>query len=720
MHPSAQRFLLVHTTEGLRSEFRRAAREFFGVKIVVPVQFFDTSFRWDSSSVAASAASAARTLRDEGEAMSARRARQPFTVQGAEARSADLADELFRVLRDQDSSKKIHIVVGPAGIGKSFLFATVFARLHRSFLDDKRAQRLSRRPLPLLPQYLDLSTARTVRAVLDAYLDTDFVRPLRYDTFEWLMSHGLALWLLDGLDEIIAQDPTFFDALLDLMTRPDGDSGPTILICVRDSLMATNEALREFCENFAEYVAMYRLEPWKDESLGYVTRIALTDKAPEFLRVVNSSPPLKQLATIPFYAFLLIDLFRAGHLNPVQGEIELLGRALEGIVAREYGAPKRLLDETVIKQSEVIDYLEAVAVEDLERDFTGVPAESARELAEVVVPGLSDYDAERLAIQLTQLALFSSGGIRRLRFAQEILEHYLLGLSLVRLVDVAMNNQPEPLLHRLAIRQIPYHWVTMRVLADAVRQRSTGERVLQLIHRVGNQPQAFKNLLQLATLLKPDGQFFLNLSLEQRDLSGLAFSDLDLRRVSFRGADLTNTSFSGCDLRESCFDGSIMKNTRFTLENPDGMKGATATDLIHAYSIVVEKGKILQTSAEIQEWFQQRTGNTVKLAEPCGAVRQLRHIFGKFILPSGQGRRDWLDRRGVLAGTRHADPEQVLKETLSHGYLKTDYRDRIVRPDGAAYAEAVGFVRELRLSDGLRALVTDVCRVPNCEHVPQT
>jgi hypothetical protein len=98
---------------------------------------------------------------------------------------------------------------------------------------------------------------------------------------------------------------------------------------------------------------------------------------------------------------------------------------------------------------------------------------------------------------------------------------------------------------------------------------------------------------------------------------------------------------------------------------------------------------------------------------------QLRFLFGKFIRPNGQGKRLWLDLRGVLAGRKYDDPEETLTAAIKFGYLlKDSSRDRVFRTEGDAYAEMVGYVTDMRISPGLHEILAETCRVEGCIHVP--
>src|SRR5262249_28789506 len=48
-HPSAQKVVLVPSREGLSREFLHGAPQWYNATVRVPVQFFDTAFRWEET-----------------------------------------------------------------------------------------------------------------------------------------------------------------------------------------------------------------------------------------------------------------------------------------------------------------------------------------------------------------------------------------------------------------------------------------------------------------------------------------------------------------------------------------------------------------------------------------------------------------------------------------------------------------------------------------------
>jgi len=709
-YPSARRFMLVPSFEQMTPGFRQAAKQVFNVNIRIPIQFFDTSFKWDESELAPSAA---LELRRRGDEAPRRRIPQPFVLGGKA--QGDLLDALLSRLQQQPEpdEKNVHIVIGPAGFGKSFLFEALFSRLYGDFMADKRSLVVvpRPRPLPLMPEYLQSSIAATLPALVDAFIATDFSAPISRPAFEWMLTSGYGVWLMDGLDEVIARDDRFFPYILRIL-ETSGTVPARILICARDSLLATNDELRDFCEGQTARVELYELTKWDMPSKRQFAKKTLRGKAADgFLTCLKDNPTFAELSGTPFYCDLLAAEYRENpdNLTTVLTESRLLDRLIE----REYG--KGLLDPELVPIKDVMDFLQALAADDLEGGFEGVQRESVSEWARLLLPeGLTESDLDRFVAHLTQIALFSRGAqAGRVRFAHEILEHYLLGKQLIH--SYAAN--PDMFTQRLSLRQVPSDWITLRIVADAIREQGKMEELNHLLWK-GIPSVAFKNVLQIFLFARPDAASLKDISFDRRDLAGIIFQHLDLRGSGFRGADLTDTEFDGTNLRNTSFEGAILKNTVFLLKNEQDLSGAELGELERFYSIRTKAG-IITDLVQARKWLEEHTGKKTPAIEPCGAAKQLRYIFGKFIHPTGEPKRVMIDRMGILSGRPIYLPEKTVKVALKDGYLRQDnrFRDRFQRADGDVYDEMVAYVKDLTISQDLRTLLDDLCPSAKCFHV---
>lgn len=719
-NPSAMKFMVVPTLEGPSRAFGEGARQWYRVNIRLPVQFFDTNFKWDFSR---EAPSAAKDLRDRGEEHRRTRVPQPFVSEDTGESGPDLFDVIRSKLTSAEATEKsIHIVIGPGGIGKSHLFEVLFADLHRSFMDYKTRGRVSSpRPLPLIPEYLPAADGQTVRSLLQAYLQTDFARPLRAPVFEWMVLNRFAVWMLDGLDEIIARDPQFFDYLVGLMRSPSAPLRPMVLLCVRDSLLATNPAFNDFSQEYSGDVAVYRLSKWDTQSKRTFAGIRLGSSSEPFLAELRDRPSLNELASVPYYCGLLCEEFAEGRLRKEYSEASLLQHALASFIERDY--VKGFIKRDLVTPEEVESFLEAVAAEDFSAGFRGIPAESVQDWARMILPaGMADDDIQSVSAEMTNLGVFgqssrvSSPGY--VRFAQEILEQYLLGRHLVRLLE----QSPEVFLREVAQRELASDSLVLRLVADNFKSRGASYSFKSLVYQAMDRRAAFKNVLQLAALAAAEPSALRDVALERQDLSGLRFEGLDFSRMSLRGSNLSDTEFRRCNLMGVDFDEAILKNTGFLELPTEGLRDAKVGDLSKFFSVRVERGRMIMDYEQARAWFQHQTGQRPPIVSPCAAALQLRHLFNKFVYADGTARRSWLDPNAVTSGRRfHEAPERVVEAAARHGYLREEerFRDRLHRPEGDLYAELIGFATSLVLTPGIRAVLDEVCERESCVHVPK-
>jgi hypothetical protein len=711
-HPRAPKFFLVPTREGLSNDFRSGAKQWYGVSVVVPVQFFDTAFKWDESPATTNASK----LRDEGRELTTGRIPQPYTNTSEEKSGVDLLGDLANVLlRRGGDTRPINFVTGPAGMGKSHLFKCLFARIYDEFITSKKALQPAPRPIPLLAEHMNDAVAPRVRAGLQACLQSEFERPLREEVFEWMLANGLAVYLLDGLDEIIGRDPDFEMDLLNFLTSPRaaGNARPTVLVCIRDSLFQSSDALRAFSEDYASLVSVYRLDPWGLETQELFARRALGVRAPEFVKLLRKRTDLASLAPTPYYCNLLTEDFAAGVVDENYTETRLLDHALERIIGREY---QKGLDETVVPMASVLDFAEALAGADMERDYKGLLPTTIREYADLVVA--SDVPEERrlrLITQLTQIFLWTAGPAGTIHFAQEALEHYLVSRWLVRLLD----RSSQILLAKLNLAPISPDSMIRRLVASALTDDGR-QQLGALAQQARPFPVAFKNAIQILSGASAIRAILGAGSLENADLGGVRFESEDLTGVSFRNADLSSTEFIECNLQQAVFEGAVLNRTSFQKLGSEALLGANFGDLVRFVSIGVD-GRLFESAGVAQRWIQRQTKRVEQVLEPCQAVLQMRYIFGKFVYLTGEPRTRELPLSAITRGkTFRADPEKMVAACVRAGYLTpADYRNRIGRPSGDEYDELVQFVTKLTISPGLRSVLGEVCSVPNCAHVPK-
>jgi hypothetical protein len=706
-----QKFLLVQSTEGFSAEFRRQARGDHGVSVTVPIQFFDTSFKWDNNSATATAAS---NLRGRG---TLDRIRQPFVSSIEYESYDDLLSVLVAAFRASNKSPTpVHLVTAPAGFGKSYLFQALFAQIYDEFMDAKRAQIRALRPLPLLPEYLASATAPTLKALVSAFLTTDMARPLNLDSFEWMLSRGYACFLLDGLDEVISRDPLFFEYLSELLTRPDSPYVPRILICVRDSLLASNKGLRDFLDDAGPEVVHHRLTSWQRPSIEtYVQGKLPPVEAERLLSELDSHPNLMALAGTPFYCQVLTESQKGENgyaVETIDSETQLMSTAVTSMVRRELD--KGLLEKHWSTPAEIESLLQDIIEEDLDGGSRGVRLEDIEELATLSLPDeLQEHEIEVAVERLKQLPFLSStSDLRRVSFSQEVVYDYLLGVR----ASAYLSRNPKRFLRLMSAKSLAQESATARVIHEQLGREGTPDDLYRVALDATGDPIAFRNVLQLILAL-PDTEWMLRrLPLERQDLSGLRFAGMNLTNVSFRGANLEAVVFRDCDIQHTVFAEAIFKTTEFN--DCRNSRSVEFGDLSSFFSALVD-GTLL----EGPEDFVSALGVTSatesrRFVQPCPSAQQLRFLFAKYVRPDGGARRDWLDEKSLLSGKRYVDPGPVLEAAKKHGYLEWDSaRHRYVRSRGDEYSDMVGLVSKLLITPRLRVVLAEICRTPGCRHV---
>ena len=580
-YPRAQRFMLVPTFGGLSTDFRSKAKRDYDVNIRVPIQLFDTPYKWDE---ARESTTVARDLYIRGEKRGKMRVPQPYRlIDGSDTRqSDDILDTLINTLKIP-SSGGVHFIVGPAGIGKSVLFEVLFSRLYSIFVENKNRLQIFPRPLPVLPEYIRVSTAPTLMSLVEGFLRTEFAAPITLGTFEWMVTNGFGTWLLDGLDELVDMDPNFFTYLLELLTKPSSVM-PTIVVCLRDSLLSTNEGLREFCDEFGGSTNIYELQRWDAKSKRIFAQMQLTNvpDTTRFMDILQSHAEIDDLSSIPYYCSLILDEYKAGRLQDTYTETSLLRNATSNILRREYDE-KNLLDKDVLPVSELLDLLQDLSFEGFTSDVQGIERETIEEYTEILLPAELDRPTIRkLVTDVVQLALFSKGTITgNVLFSSEIIEHYLLGERF----NKSFNIDIDLFLRDLSSRFIPVEWITLKTLAEHIRQGGNISKLQECLSKPDITEIAYRNVLQICAYAIEDPTALKGVSFEGRNISGVRFKRLDLSNASFRQCNLTDTEFDKCILKDAKFEGAIVHNTSFWIDDKDDLKGAQFGNTERLYSI---------------------------------------------------------------------------------------------------------------------------------------
>ncbi len=719
-YPNARGWVVAYTFGGYSQEFRAEARR-YNILLRVPIQFFDASFKYEE---APQYQSAIKDLRNPPP-----RIPQPYSiiVNGkAEGGGDDLLEALWNEFRFSEEPS-LRIVVGPAGIGKTWLFRALFSRLYRHFLDQKNRQESFPRPIPLIPSYLKKASTLRTRELLRSFIESEIASPVRQSTFKWLVTHGYAIWLFDGLDELYAEDPDFFHDLADILTHPAEPNQAHMLVCARESLLTSCEPFAEFINDYIEYgedptIRIYRLEGWERRSKRAFAQLLFDPpQDSQFVSYISRTESLRSLSKLPYYCDLLGKAFVQGKLEEFIDDFSLLNYAVTEIIEREKG--KGLLRPEDFQPNGFNEWLETVASEFFTTGFKGVSRLDVETYAKLVlVPGLSETEQQNAITSLIQFPLFAPGvepGV--IAFEHELIAEYLAG----RYWFERLLEDPRRVAGQLGDHSDFTESLIARYMALQISKRPDNIQGIKNTLRLDPPSgRAFTNLLQLLLMASSARDVLSPLAdvMDGHDLSQVCFDNRELEGFSFRNCNLSNTVFRACNLRHSRFEGARLSGTRFEKIKRGDLEGTQFGDLFHFEFVYIDKKRI-EDRAVFVEWAREMTGEVEQIVEPCPSAIQLRTLFLKFVRPDGTGRRDDLPLRALIRGKRHPkapDPEDFVKACVSFGYLQdTRWHERVRRVPGDRYNEMVHFVKDWKLTKNLSEMLDILCDREMCEHVPE-
>lgn len=501
-----QVYFVTPSLNGLSTLFRQRASE-LGVGVRVPIQFFDTPYKTDGDAAFGTGRGGtahsvfAEFLREHQDVLRNRVA-QPFVElssfgeqAGGFGAGVDLRDHLIEQIKAPPAGPEITIVIGNAGAGKSYLIASLFDALAKHFAAEKRALRLASRPILFLPEHIRDKQIRSMDGLLQAVAATDAAAATGPGLMRWLNANGLTLWMFDGLDEFFAGEADFIAALEQAVA---GGGWSRILICARDSLLTTSTALRSFVDAHlgSGAVKLYELARWDRPSQRTLAWLKREQRLPRegessppsvarFMAMLDRSPALSELATLPYYCDLLLGLEPGTRREP-RDEFELIATAVDGLIEREsekLSAGELGFDWDVLAgadafmdTAELVQALGAETFSEAEQrlhlnhalreigrerlvELIGILAHRMRmqdaypneakglamaELREIAAAyfdvGLQPELEPRVLLALVQLAFFGPGAeTGHIRFTHEIVADFLAGQHALRL----LSDDPE-------------------------------------------------------------------------------------------------------------------------------------------------------------------------------------------------------------------------------------------------------------------------------------
>ena len=742
------------------------------VKIRYPIQFFDGNFSFEEAGgqpmLPAKNASRALNATSRSLALNKERRRvpQPYTVENVEESpggGADLLEHLERELtaplakEDPETAKRLHVVIGPAGAGKTILFESLYASLYQNFISRKRELYDARRPFQLTPQHSSLPLGRGGQgpgfdAIFSEYLDKEFKSATQREAFTWRIQNGYGVLMLDGLDEVIATDERFFSYLLDvLFATTESWQVPKVLICLRESMKSTNIYLQDFLGQIEDVIphSVYRLSAWGKESVDEFLRLFAPEKEiAERFRSVVEQPNLKSLTELPFYCQHLLDRVKSPENVHIQSDdservrSELLDAFINDYIERD--RKKGLIDRRISQES-LLHVLEMFAEDNYKNGYRGVEIASLILGFDALLSPEIKQDQEQHTRQidnLTRLALFNNSSALgdenghhaprpdssinkgRIHFVNDVIAEYLFSRSarekVNRLDQLATTLSGGP--------ELPNDGIVLRQLANELTPAQVSELVLKVAAMTNVESEldsnGVRNLLQLALLARQDDETSRDLLLKGhvrlsgQKLSSIVFTNLDLRNMDFVGADLSSAVFDNCDLTGTRL-AARLHNTRFrgdaTLRT---LASADFGDLGRFQSAIINEETYNRN--EFVGFLMTSTSEASQTLVPdfCAALEQLWILVRRFRNPDGTPHRDWHTEITILKkGTQHlGDRRPLVRELVRRNYLGHEKDRRWYVMQNRANADFAVFAQSRGdLPGGLKQVLDGVC--PNCDHI---
>jgi hypothetical protein len=504
--PGAVGFYLVPRRLGQSTEFASRAGALLrspagGVR--VPIQFFDTPYKREQTGEAGTRSRKARSAVDDllGQVAKVRRVAQPFLIRRGLGPNdcvpveGDLVEHLETTLMDPGAIR-LRFIDGSAGSGKTVAFNALLDSSIKEFRAAKAEQLQRRRPIAFLPDHIRGEAIGYVDDVIDAAVEADMAQTVEPEQLRWLLSRGFATWMFDGLDEFYAGDNDFFKFLEDELADPNSQA--QFLICARDSLLSSSDAMRAFIERQLQRggrIEIYALAPWDAKRWAQMAWLELENgrkgaegsaRVRQFVSALEGSATLADLAKLPFYCAVMLETFKAQKKMP-KDEFELLQSIVDRMVEREHGkdifrwedfvdidALSESIDDLAVDQkvaasdtantrailAEVLDgegrsalfeLIEALA-HDYRRNPDAATAANGLGLEDLrnfygrtyAASNLGDPEVSRLVTVLVQFAFFGQG--RRagsIDFTHHILADYLAARYAARLLRGAVAQDEQ-------------------------------------------------------------------------------------------------------------------------------------------------------------------------------------------------------------------------------------------------------------------------------------
>ncbi|MBU1004507.1 MAG: pentapeptide repeat-containing protein [Nanoarchaeota archaeon] len=638
----------------------------------VPVWFFDREFSRERKSTPL------MLLEEAAKKHEKERIRQPYSI-GKEMHEEDLLEHLLEKFVNPEHAC-LRLIIAPAGYGKSVLTEALYTRLNDKFTKDKQTQKNSARPMLMLPGHVKQS--KDLDSLISNFIGTEYDYGVyNKETFKFLVKNNLAIWLLDGLEELILKIPEeFIYSFLEEYIIAGDAASSQIVITIREPVLATLPELKEYIEDYEDWIKVYRLCSWgKDQKQAYFTKNLTIDrdKTQDFIKDLNANPSLKKLSSVPYYCKLITDLKNSNQMEFFNDDCELVTHAFNKLCEREFtkGLDGELL--SVDTQRELFSDKEFI-----ESILSGgkISKETLLELGDLYLNSASNKEDQLACLERHALLIKDDEDYD---FIHEILKQYLTGECLSKILQ---SENPD--LKLFDYIEMEEDSLLMRFIAKSCSslnwESKVKNKILELRYTPNEKSKAFCNIIQIVLYSDAEKKdFFIKDILNNRNLAGLVFKDLNMSGFQFQNSKLDCVRFENCNLKEANLNGCYFKNTLF--DNECDLINVTTKGAI--YESISDSSKIYYNQKDISEFFYKRTDLPIQIHEPCQAIVNIRKITNKI----------------ARKGKRHKMPKKFLTNTKCGGGVPAvKYVEALIKE--GLFSEEGDYVRvKTNLFDNLKA-----------------
>lgn len=584
-----------------------------GFKYQVPIWFFDKEF----STLKAS--TPLKVLEEEVRKYEYERITQPFICEGKEG--SDLLGTLGGELVSPQQPC-LRIILAPAGYGKTVLMASLYSKLKDKFLDEKQRQHLSMRPIIMLPGHV--GRASELDELINNFINSEYTfGEASVDTFKFWINNNFAVWLLDGVEELLIKNPEeCMFSLLDEYIVRQSYGNPQIIIAIRKSLLATSPELKKYIEEWKECIKVYELKEWGNEEKRKYFEQNLTIQTEEitnFITEVVTSPTLNQLCDVPYFCHLINELKNNKKFRIFNNKCELIKYTFEKFCDREFD---KGLDREIFSIDDQLIILSELASESFQGN--AITKKSLKDWAEILTGHLSEDSEQQQINCFLRHALFTQID-EKIDFAHEIIKEYLVA---VYLLDKLKSNK----VTIFDKKEIEYESFLLDFLVKNLPNNIAWGEVINNVTQIPcsqkDEAIAFRNILKILTKSNyPHIEDVIKDFLSCKNLRTLKFKDLKMIEFNFQNSNLELVTFEGCNLEKANFNGCIFKETTFN----DSLLTHATTKGSYFISISINN-KYIDDQKEIMRTLYKITELTVEPTnEPCQALIGLIEILKKLI-----------------------------------------------------------------------------------------